>query len=304
MLTVHSRYLDFLRPPGSRDQVDKGLRQTALEILGADEDQDGCINFDEFKTVVQTSMPSSPPRSEAQLRTWFKELDTDDDGQIKMAEFFAFSLRASFMSMSNTASGPHSLEHFIKQWDKDGDGRLDRKEFAKLCERVGFGGLAGTLMAEVDTDGSGSVSATELIKILRKAPRHSEFFSESSRMEVSSPTKPDSPSSPGSMAGSTTPGLALDERWPSSAKDTACHEAGSADELEQELLDVLAANGQRILDMLYAWNLKKDDIITVLELGKILKQLTIDVPADTLLRLLRRIERETTRPFTVVQLNW
>ena len=174
-----SRYMSFMQPRAPPDEVESQLRQTAMDIVAADTNQDGLIDFDEFKALVHASMPSQPPRSDAQLRAWYDELDTDHDGALRMAEFFAFALRESFLSMTAGPDGPHSLEAYIKRWDKNGDGQLDRREFTKLCDRIGFGGLAKALMVELDTDESGKISTTELVQMLKKAPRSSGLFAAS-----------------------------------------------------------------------------------------------------------------------------
>ena len=169
-----SRYLSFMPVRATAEDTERQMRQMVTEVIAADVNGDGSLDFDEFRALVHTSMPQQPPRTDAQLRAWFSEMDTDGDGAIRMIEFFAFALRESFLSTA-AHDGPQSLEAYIRQWDRDGDGQLDRRELSRLCDRLGFGGLAAMLLAELDTDHSGSVSASELLKLLKKAPRRSQF---------------------------------------------------------------------------------------------------------------------------------
>ena len=202
-----SRYLSFMPVRATAEDTERKMRQMVTEVIAADVNGDGSLDFDEFRALVLSSMPQQPPRTDVQLRAWFSEMDTDGDGAIRMIEFFAFALRESFLSTA-AHDGPQSLEAYIHQWDRDGDGQLDRRELSRLCDRLGFGGLAAMLLAELDTDHSGSVSASELLKMLKKAPRRSQFAAASAS---ASPTRGKSPKKGNTIAAGsrcTSPDLA------------------------------------------------------------------------------------------------
>ena len=150
------------------------MRQTAIELTEADHNQDHCIDFNEFRALVEARMPENPLRSDAMLRAWFDELDTDHTGVITMIEFFAYALRECFLS--NNACRGESIDRFFAHYDKDGDGTLNLEEFAHLAERVGFGGLAAELLSAADIDGKGRVNKQALMRLMRRAPSASSFF--------------------------------------------------------------------------------------------------------------------------------
>lgn len=159
-----ARYLDFRKKSkryanrdGFKTAVEAGVRNNAMEFEAADKNMDQHLDFDEFKGLVRSRMSKERSRSEAQLMAWYKALDTDGDGVLSMSEFFAFSLRESFLR-ANTGQ---PMEEFFKHWDSGGDSKLDRDEFTKLAERVGFGGVADELLAACDTDGSGVIEYSE-----------------------------------------------------------------------------------------------------------------------------------------------
>ena len=182
-----------------------------------------------------------------------------------------------------------SLEHFIRKWDKDGDGKLSQREFNKLAERIGFGGMSSDLMSLVDADGSGYVTARELVKILRTAPKGSGFFAQY-------------------VAAAGAPGRAMSvvsaiPSAPAAAIETMDELAAVAPGLLQELINVLASNGKQVLDLFRSWGLNKQQLVTVVELGRALAALQVDVPSTVVHRLLAEIDRDVSGDTTVAELN-
>ena len=162
-----SRYLDFMKGNGvnaTMSRIETRARENAMEFDQADADGDGELDFDEFKDLVHSRMPSEN-RTDAQLHAWMQALDTDGNGRVSKVEFFAFSLREAFVR-GNTSQ---SMDSFFKEWDSGGDGQLNADEFLRLAERTGFGGIADELLAIVDADGSGVVEYKEFINMIRES---------------------------------------------------------------------------------------------------------------------------------------
>jgi Ca2+-binding EF-hand superfamily protein len=334
-----SRYLSFMPVRATAEDTERQMRQMVTEVIAADVNGDGSLDFDEFRALVHTSMPQQPPRTDAQLRAWFSEMDTDGDGAIRMIEFFAFALRESFLSTA-AHDGPQSLEAYIRQWDRDGDGQLDRRELSRLCDRLGFGGLAAMLLAELDTDHSGSVSASELLKLLKKAPRRSQFAqsaASASPMPIkgnavaagSRGTLPNAcQSSTGAVLGDDVTGgatVAQVHLLPLSLDDVAtealgtalgtggdleasnANEGGNSDLLDRELQHMLLANCMRVLEMLVRWGMGLTDTLTAVEFGRMLSALGVPpVPDTALLRLAHSLSEQTigTATLTVAEFNY
>ena len=81
------------------------MRRSAAIFSSADENNDGCLDFPEFVTMVARLQAGGGRQFEpwmreawlreydGELREWFDAVDIDHSGSISMTEWFAFSLR-------------------------------------------------------------------------------------------------------------------------------------------------------------------------------------------------------------------
>lgn len=70
------------------------------------------------------------------------------------------------------------LPYTLHRYDTDRCGKLDASEFALACEDLGFSSVSHDLFLELDPDGSGTVSADELLAAIRQrgASREAKRF--------------------------------------------------------------------------------------------------------------------------------
>ena len=142
-------------------------REAAQIFYEADRDGDGVLEWHEFMTALtatrsRTGAHELPkPEEEAKFRALFDSIDKDQSGYVDMTEYFLWTLEVA------TAHGS-GLDAIFRRYDKSGEGVLDASEFALAVEDMGFDtGFAHNLFVELDCDGSGSISAKELIEALR-----------------------------------------------------------------------------------------------------------------------------------------
>ena len=186
-------------------------RDAASAFFDADVDGNTRLSFEEFASAV----PPEHRRNmdDAKLRALFDSADTDGSGEISMDEFFLWTLgivesqtgsgveaifrkcaaarlrkrrvRASLCIIPATCSTPgiHSYvlrlnQRCLRRYDTDHCGKLDASEFALACEDLGFSSISHDLFLELDPDGSGTVSADELMGAIRQrgASREAKRF--------------------------------------------------------------------------------------------------------------------------------
>ena len=104
--------------------------------------------------------------TEEELRSRFAELDARGCGRVDGAAYMRLSLHGA-LSSSSTMRRVLDLFH---EWDTDGDGQVSKREFRRAVQSFGWDYSAGHIdgvFAEIDVDGSGGVSYTELKQRLR-----------------------------------------------------------------------------------------------------------------------------------------
>ena len=279
-----SRYMDFEKVHHSQrtrkslthdaftHMIEAGTRNNAMEFEAADDDMDNRLSFNEFKNLVRSRLSSCRERSEPQLMAWYKALDTDGDGSLSMAEFFAFSLREAFLR-ANTGK---TMEEFFKHWDTGGNGKLNREEFTKLAERVGFGKVSDELIAAVDVDGSGIIEYSEFINMLRantSAGMAHSFLVSAARADM--PEK------------KVMPPMMLASRRASTEQRVMDMHGALQDELRSALVD----NGTEVLDLFRAMDVNNDELLSAVELNQALNHLNLDVPPSAVQELYDEIDR-------------
>ena len=286
---VKPRYLDFekKRPQRTlkmrekmssdefRDKVETGARNNAMAFEDADENMDGLLSFKEFRSLVRSRLPSSKPRSKAQMAAWFNALDTDGSGQLSQAEFFCFSLRESFLR----ANSGKSMEEFFKHFDRGGDGTLDRNEFTKLAERMGFGAAAEELMQQCDKDGTGYISYTEFLGMLRDRTSSGDTKSFIMAATMADEEKADEAFPPLLLAPARTDNEDEDD-------------LGAA--LQEEMRETLLMNGQEVMELFKGTGTDIDEPFTVDHLGLVMQHLEVDVPASAVQELHAELDHDAT----------
>ena len=131
-------------------------QQISMRFSEFDTDGNAKLDFEEF-LCMQPKRIRDTFTSE-QIRSWFDAADSDGSGTLNTNEFFLWSL-------SNSAKqyGASAIEYAFRKYDGDGTGQLDAVEFQMAAEEMGFGDAAYAIFADLDEDGSGTVSYTELV---------------------------------------------------------------------------------------------------------------------------------------------
>lgn len=94
----------------------------------------------------------------------FKEIDTDDDGQINYSEFLMASLNRNALLTSER------LEHAFREFDLDGNGELSVKEIKNLLSLAKPVSEEAVLKALKEFDGRAktSIKFTEFKTLMQK----------------------------------------------------------------------------------------------------------------------------------------
>lgn len=148
-------------------------REASLAFYEADANQDGSLDFEEFKDAVKRMRRMDvtkdankggtvlDDRDEAQLFELFNSIDVDGSGTLTQDEYFLWAL-------SVACEQGCGLEPIFRKYDTSGEGQLDASEFALAIEDLGFSGtFAQDLFIELDDDNSGSVSYKELTTTIK-----------------------------------------------------------------------------------------------------------------------------------------
>ena len=134
-------------------------RDAAAAFMTADVDGSKSLDFDEFVEILPADMKAE--LSVEQCRELFDSADTDGSGDISLDEFFLWTLA---IVEQHTGMG---LDSVWRRYDIDGEGKLNAAEFALACEDLGFGAMSQELFLEMDPDESGTISADEVMSVLR-----------------------------------------------------------------------------------------------------------------------------------------
>lgn len=152
----------------------------------ADSDGSGYLEFPEFLKMLRRVAHLPPDKvSDQDVKQMVDYMDDDRNGQIECQEFMNFlnqenitasgeSTTMKFAASINKAmqkSGARMMDIFNKI-DKDGSGELDEGEFLEALTMMGVKTSEAEvtlLMAAVDVDGGGTITADEFLNFLKKA---------------------------------------------------------------------------------------------------------------------------------------
>ena len=145
------------------EDFETGMRQAVIDRDVADADNDGMLDFEEFKVFIRDREEGEFTDEELKIR--FEKLDQDGSGKVDMAEYIMFALRESL------ARSADRVCDLFRKWDEDKSGSIDKKEFARALRALGFdvdNSVAYAVFDTLDDDGSGKLEYKELNMMLRK----------------------------------------------------------------------------------------------------------------------------------------
>jgi len=151
--------------------------QAALESLGPEQIEQFRKYFNMFdkakKGFIHTSQVGQILRTmgqafeERDLKQLIKEFDSDGSGEIEFEEFCA--LIARFVSDEDTGALEEELREAFRLYDKQGNGYINvsdlRDILRALDEKITEDEL-DEMIAEIDTDGSGTVDFDEFMEMM------------------------------------------------------------------------------------------------------------------------------------------
>ena len=150
-----------MRTSASASAVADMLEAATRAFFKADVNEDRCLNFTEFKSIMPASI--SREANEETLRAAFEMADHDGDGSVSKEEYFWWVLQWT----SENAGTSSGVTEALRASDSTGDGELNLREFRSLVERFGFGDLGSLLFEELDKDRTGTISCNELAQALK-----------------------------------------------------------------------------------------------------------------------------------------
>lgn len=128
-----------------------------------DQNRDGSITVEELGTVLR-SLGQNP--SNAELRQMIRDVDTDGNGTIDLAEFIAMLEKKK----KEEVSEKEFLSAF-RVFDKNGDGRISSEELRQVLQGLGEPATSDEvdkMIQEADLDGDGYVDYNEFVRMMSK----------------------------------------------------------------------------------------------------------------------------------------
>ena len=114
------------------------------------------VRFSQFLAMQPASLRAR--YSTEQIRQWFREADLDGNGVLSVNEFFRYSLANAIHKY-----GADALNAVFREYDTNRTGTLDGAEFAALAAKLGFGTVAHNIFRDLDINGTGALSYSEVI---------------------------------------------------------------------------------------------------------------------------------------------
>jgi len=135
------------------------LEQVKAAFALFDHDGDGRITIDELRHLY-TSLGQT--FSEAELRDFLNEVDSDGSGTIEWNEFLALMVRQ--LKGATRDEREQGLRNAFEAMDSDQDGYVTLNEFKQLMTNIGTSeDDVERLVAAMDVDGDGKVTYQEYL---------------------------------------------------------------------------------------------------------------------------------------------
>lgn len=140
----------------------KGMLRKAFDMF--DKDKKGVIHTNMVSTILRTMGQTFEERD---LKDIIEEIDTDGSGELEFDEFL--TLAARFLVEEDTEAMQEELREAFRLYDKEGNGYInvsDLREILRALEDNMSEDELDEMIAEIDTDGSGTVDFDEFMEVM------------------------------------------------------------------------------------------------------------------------------------------
>ncbi|GAB6023671.1 hypothetical protein CHUAL_009932 [Chamberlinius hualienensis] len=147
------------------DELTKEQKQMLRKAFDMfDKDRKGVINTNMVATILRTMGQTFEDRD---LKELIEEIDSDGSGQLEFDEFL--TLAARFVVEEDTEAMQEELREAFRLYDKEGNGYInvsDLREILRALEDNMGEDELDEMIAEIDTDGSGTVDFDEFMEVM------------------------------------------------------------------------------------------------------------------------------------------
>lgn len=230
----------------ARKAFELAMRQAVMEFdamdTGGAEDgsADAELDFREFSQLVRER--EIGVHSEPALRARFASIDQDGSGMIDKSEYIVFALRDAFVRSAA------NLNDLFAEWDKDGNGMVDKDEFRDVVREYGFradDSIIDAVYDNFDTMKRGQLELHDLSQRLQQEVRERSMpmhklrcleWRDGAKAEVK-----------------TAKSVRFSSRMP----------------VPDQIMTVLQAQSERVMDLFRSWDTDGDALISKKEFRKV-----------------------------------
>lgn len=129
-----------------------------------DKNKKGVIHTNMVATILRTMGQTFEERD---LKDIIEEIDSDGSGELEFDEFL--TLAARFLVEEDTEAMQEELREAFRLYDKEGNGYInvsDLREILRALEDNMSEDELDEMIAEIDTDGSGTVDFDEFMEVM------------------------------------------------------------------------------------------------------------------------------------------
>jgi len=129
-----------------------------------DKENKGFIHTDMVSTILRTMGQTFEDRD---LKDLIDDIDTDGSGELEFDEFL--QLAARFLVEEDSEAMQEELREAFRLYDKEGNGYInvsDLREILRALEDNMGEDELDEMIAEIDTDGSGTVDFDEFMELM------------------------------------------------------------------------------------------------------------------------------------------
>jgi len=140
----------------------KGMLRKAFDMF--DKENKGFIHTDMVSTILRTMGQTFEDRD---LKDLIDDIDTDGSGELEFDEFL--QLAARFLVEEDSEAMQEELREAFRLYDKEGNGYInvsDLREILRALEDNMGEDELDEMIAEIDTDGSGTVDFDEFMELM------------------------------------------------------------------------------------------------------------------------------------------